>query len=341
MGLFRKGYGTTEHSRMEALSAYLDGELSPAKRKALESHLGACGQCQWNLQTLRTTVQWTRELPAVPVPRAFTIPVPAKPAREPRWRWSLPALQGATAVVALLFVFSVAGDLMLSRVLPASAPFVPRDEVALQEAPAADEAAEAPLQAEAVPLAELTVLAETTVSDEAPSPIIEAAPATDGMPEGEAQKALATEALEARALGATGIEAPVEEAEVAVTLEKETASDMVAGEPPPMAAAEAVELATAPVALIPTAVPATPPPTAEPTPTAVSTTQPPTAEPTVIASYHAPVQPVAEDEAGWAEGPYQQSLIGWLGVAEVVFGVAFVLLATLTIALTLRRLRTR
>jgi hypothetical protein len=341
MGLFRKGYGTSEHSHMEALSAYLDGQLSPAKRQALESHLGTCGQCQWNLQTLRTTVQWTRELPVVPVPRAFTIPVPAKPARETRWRWSLPVLQGATAVAALLFVFSVAGDLMLSRVLPAPVPLSPRGEVALQEAPAVDEAAEAPLRVEEALPPEPTLLAEAAVSGEAPSPLIEAAPATDRMSEGEAQKALATEALEARALGAAGIEAPVEEAEVVVTLEKEAASDVEAGEPPPMPAAEAVGQATSPAKPTPTSVPATLPPTAEPTPTAVSTTQPPAAEPTVIASYHAPVQPAAEDEAARAEGPYPPSLVGWLGVAEVVFGATFALLATLTIALTFRRLRTR
>jgi hypothetical protein len=339
MGLFRKGYGTSEHSRTEALSAYLDGQLSPAKRQALESHLGTCGQCQWNLQTLRTTVQWTRDLPVVPVPRTFTIPVPAKPAREPRWRWSLPVLQGATAVVALLFVFSVAGDLMLRGVLPASAPYVPRGEVVMQEAPAAEDAAEAPLEVEAALPSEPTLVAELAVSEESPAPLVEAAPATDWLPEGE--KALATEALEARALGATGIEAPAEEAEVAVTLEKEAASDMVAAEPPPMPAAEAVGQPTSPAKPTPTSVPATLPPTAKPTPTAVSTTQPLRAEPTVVASYHAPVQPAAEDEAGRAEGLYQPSLIGWLGVAEVVFGVTFVLLATLTIALTLRRLRTR
>jgi hypothetical protein len=53
------------------------------------------------------------------------------------------------------------------------------------------------------------------------------------------------------------------------------------------------------------------------------------------------VPPASEEEAGWAEGPGRPFLIDWLGVAEVVFGVAFVLLATLTIVLTLRRLRSR
>jgi hypothetical protein len=161
------------------------------------------------------------------------------------------------------------------------------------------------------------------------------------MPEGEAQKALATEALEARALGATGIEAPVEEEEVVVILEKEAASDIVAGEPPPLPAAEADGRAASPAKPTPTPVPATLAPTAEPAPTVVPTSEPPAAEPTLIASHREPVQPVAGDEAGWAEGPDQTLAIGWLGVAEVVFGVAFVLLATLTIALTLLRLRTR
>jgi hypothetical protein len=174
---------------------------------------------------------------------------------------------------------------------------------------------------------------------------MEAVPATDGILEGEAQEALATDVPEAKVLRSAGVEAPVEEAEVAVTLEKEAASDAAAdaaaGEPPPMPAAEAVGQATAPGEPTPTPVPATLPPTPEPTPTVVSTTQPPAAEPTVIASYHAPEQPGAEDEAGRARGTYRPSLVDWLGVAEVVFGVAFVLLATLTITLTFRRLRTR
>jgi hypothetical protein len=71
------------------------------------------------------------------------------------------------------------------------------------------------------------------------------------------------------------------------------------------------------------------------------TPQPPTAEPTEIASYYEPVQPVADEDVGRGGDRLLPSLVGWLGVAQVVFGVAFVLLAMLTIALTVRRFRTR
>jgi anti-sigma factor RsiW len=320
MGLLRKGNVKSRHKHMEEkLSAYLDGQLSPSERSALESHLGTCGQCQWNLQTLRTTVQWTRELPVVPVPRVFTIPAPVQPAREQRWRWSLPVLQGATALVALLFVFAVAGDVVMRGALPALAP---RPEVALQPAPAADEA----FEVEALPPSESTVLVESAVSEESPAVLPQAAPATELELEVEAEKVVATGAPESRALSTSRFEAPAGEGGEALTGAKEAAADAVAGEPQPGVAAEAVEQATA---------------LAEPTPTAVPTMPVATSEPTVIADAQAPAQPAREEEVQRPEGAYQPSIVRWLGVAEVVFGLAFVLLATLTIALTLWRLRTR
>jgi hypothetical protein len=242
-------------------------------------------------------------------------------------------------VVALLFVFSVAGDLMLRQVLPASTPYLPRGDVVLQRAPAADEAAEALPEAEVLPPPEPTLLAERAVVDETPS-LLEVPLASDLVTEGEAQKALATEALETGALGATAVEAPAEEAEVEVTLEKEGMSDRAAAEPPPAPEAEAIVQATGRVEPTPTPVPVMVLPSVQPTLTAEPTTEPPTAEPTVVASYHEPVQPREEEEVGLVVGVPPPSLASLLAVAEIVFGVVFVLLATLTIAFTLRRLRT-
>lgn len=126
---------TTEHRYVEErLSAYLDGRLSSQEQRVVEHHLARCPACRWNLRTLRQTVQWTRELPMVPVPRAFTLPVAprARAVPSPRRSW-LPVLQGATALVALLLVVVVAGDLLLLGLLPASAP----RPVAVPEQPAA------------------------------------------------------------------------------------------------------------------------------------------------------------------------------------------------------------
>jgi anti-sigma factor RsiW len=47
----------------QQLSAYLDQELSPADRVALEGHLGSCGACSEALASLRSV---TRELGALP-----------------------------------------------------------------------------------------------------------------------------------------------------------------------------------------------------------------------------------------------------------------------------------
>lgn len=126
---------TTEHHYVEErLSAYLDGRLSSDERRVVEHHLARCSTCRWNLRTLRQTVEWARELPMVPVPRAFTLPVAprARVVPQPRRSW-LPLLQGATALVALLLVFVVAGDVLLLGLWPASAP----RPAAMPEQPAA------------------------------------------------------------------------------------------------------------------------------------------------------------------------------------------------------------
>ena len=86
MSRFGKPDGTTKHEYYEErLSAYLDGELAPGERETVERHLTTCQACQWDLDTLQTTVQWMGELPTVPLPRVFTIPAPAQPERTP-WR---------------------------------------------------------------------------------------------------------------------------------------------------------------------------------------------------------------------------------------------------------------
>jgi anti-sigma factor RsiW len=46
-----------EHARFEAqFSDYVDGELAPAERSALEAHLAGCARCQGELEALRRTI---------------------------------------------------------------------------------------------------------------------------------------------------------------------------------------------------------------------------------------------------------------------------------------------
>ena len=104
---------TKEHKYTETrLSAYLDDELSPQEKERVDRHLAACADCRRNLKTLRQTVQWTRELPPVPVPRVFTLPASVQPVRRQRRRGFVPALQGAAALVALMLILVVTGDVL-------------------------------------------------------------------------------------------------------------------------------------------------------------------------------------------------------------------------------------
>ncbi len=109
-----------QEQRDEWLSAYLDGELSAEEQTRLEAQLATDLALQAELDALRRTVTLVRDLASVPIPRNFILPQtmaararPA-PALRPRRAWTAPFLTAATAVVSLLFVVVLAGDLLLS-----------------------------------------------------------------------------------------------------------------------------------------------------------------------------------------------------------------------------------
>ena len=103
-----------QHLSAEHLSAYLDGQVTPEERRQVESHLRTCPQCAWELESLRHTVSLLRQVRQVAVPRPLTLrEIDVRPARTPQRVWLLPYLQGATALVSLLLVVLVAGDLLL------------------------------------------------------------------------------------------------------------------------------------------------------------------------------------------------------------------------------------
>jgi hypothetical protein len=58
----------------EQLSAYLDGELAPDDRAALETHLVTCPACQAELDDLRGLRAMLRAMPAPALPRSFMLP---------------------------------------------------------------------------------------------------------------------------------------------------------------------------------------------------------------------------------------------------------------------------
>lgn len=132
--------------RDELLSAYLDGQLGARERERLEAQLAADPALRAELEALRRTVALVRDLPSVPIPRNFILaqtmaarPRPARPLR-PRRAWAAPFLTAATAVVSLVFVVVLAGDLLLSGVgqvgfAPAAAPVLEAEAPQMALAP--------------------------------------------------------------------------------------------------------------------------------------------------------------------------------------------------------------
>jgi anti-sigma factor RsiW len=222
MSWLRKNRDKTEHGYVaERLSAYLDGQLTLQEQAAVDEHVATCEACRWDLATLQQTVQWTRELPTVPVPRVFTIPVEAQPERPARRRWRLvPVLQGATALVALLLFFVVAGDIAFRGAMPAMAPapagMLERQAIEYQ----ATQVVEVAKEMEELPLAQDATVAEKAISEPEAVSLPQAAVPTVAVPEVPVEAEAASEEPEAvgsepqaEAAGAGEAGAPLEEAE--------------------------------------------------------------------------------------------------------------------------------
>jgi hypothetical protein len=52
----------------ELLIDYLEGELEPALKQHIATHLSICPPCEAFVSTYRITIQLTRRLPAAPLP---------------------------------------------------------------------------------------------------------------------------------------------------------------------------------------------------------------------------------------------------------------------------------
>lgn len=183
------------HLSTERLSAYLDGQVTPQERRQVESHLRTCPQCAWELESLRRTVSLLRQVRQVAVPRPLTLrEVDVRPVRTPQRAWFLPYLQGATALVSLLLVVLVAGDLLLGlgsapKARPLAYPAL--EVVATQPVEASPPPAPAPLAAEPtaeVALARVPTAVETPVEGAMPTEegFLKAAEGGEVAPSGEA-----------------------------------------------------------------------------------------------------------------------------------------------------------
>jgi anti-sigma factor RsiW len=108
------------HSRVQdCLSAYLENDLSPVDRSAVEEHLAACTVCAEDLRDLRQAVALLRRLPTPEPPPFLASRVMARiadgeaePARWRRWlaQASAPVIAAPlAAAAAALAVFLLAG----------------------------------------------------------------------------------------------------------------------------------------------------------------------------------------------------------------------------------------
>jgi hypothetical protein len=109
----------------------MDGQLSERERARVQAHLNACSDCRAELHTLRWTRDLTQQMPVLPVPRSFIVREadlePATSARPAlRLSRSLASLQAAAAIIAVLLVLVVAGDVFVGngfpQILPAPGP---------------------------------------------------------------------------------------------------------------------------------------------------------------------------------------------------------------------------
>lgn len=119
------------------LSPYLDSQVSAEERRRLEAHLRDCASCSQELASLKLTVTLLNRVPAVPVPRSFTISIP-ETVRRPVLSPAFFYLRNATAVMAAVFVVLMAGGYALEAWQPVYTTGAPayrgaEEQIALQQ----------------------------------------------------------------------------------------------------------------------------------------------------------------------------------------------------------------
>jgi len=98
----------------------MDGQLSDRERARIQAHLKICSDCREELRTLSWTQSLARQMPAMPVPRSFIVrqaDLEARHIAQPRPLLvpTLARLQTAAAIVAVLLVVAITGDVFVGR----------------------------------------------------------------------------------------------------------------------------------------------------------------------------------------------------------------------------------
>ena len=115
---------------LERLSAYIDEQLFARERTRVEQHLRTCRSCRDELRTLHWTRSLLQQAPSAPIPRSFVVReadvTPSQAASQGRvvgdrrtFGRRAVVVQWATALVAILLVLVVAGDVLIGTRLAA------------------------------------------------------------------------------------------------------------------------------------------------------------------------------------------------------------------------------
>jgi hypothetical protein len=92
----------------EALSAYLDGQLSERDRNRLQQRMAADPELQRALEGLRQTKIILRSAPRRRAPRNFTLTKQMVPQRRRNWFQPVPAFSFGSVFAAILLIFALA-----------------------------------------------------------------------------------------------------------------------------------------------------------------------------------------------------------------------------------------
>lgn len=92
----------------DAISAYLDGELTAAESRLLMAHLASCGKCVAEMEDLQRVRAAIRALPVVELPQGLVPEAEAElvPLRRHRGFWMGAAASVVAAVIAVAAMFS-------------------------------------------------------------------------------------------------------------------------------------------------------------------------------------------------------------------------------------------
>lgn len=158
---------TKEERAREAITAYLDGQLSAAERTQLEKELAQNSHLQAELEAQRQVKASLSQLPRLKAPRNFTLDPAVYGQRRPSFAFQIyPKLRLASAAMTVLLVAVVAVEWTVSSNFePAAAPMASQAEQAEVAMAEAEPTLPPPALTEEPSLYAVTVTEETPVAE--------------------------------------------------------------------------------------------------------------------------------------------------------------------------------